>query len=342
MVTQSDEFFSVDDENDSTNLKRKRTDLSPLDVLHRLCVSTSREEFSPPSNSSTTPFKRHHRSCPICQRSIHRQGRTSFQCDFCPLIYHLDCLKCSKPSSNELWTCPNHHSTLIDRISRKTSCERVQIRQHSTKLDEPIRIRQDFPRPNSTIEISQIPSFIENSYSNRRCVEQILDEILQDVSNEKFYSFETLPNEINRKSSSTFFIDLRQFRSSHAALIHLPSERVIYLRKRVVWFGSSPSIDIDLHRFSSLTSTNRCQAISERHACLIYDNKQNRFELLNYSEFGTIVDGLRYGFDENLLESTCFCRENQRNSSNTGANVDQGTRIQIGCHRFVFYRYIQR
>lgn len=38
----------------------------------------------------------------------------------------------------------------------------------------------------------------------------------------------------------------------------------------------------------------RCTGISTHHATLFYDEWTRHFELLNYSEFGTEVDGIRY------------------------------------------------
>ncbi|CAF2636996.1 unnamed protein product [Rotaria sp. Silwood2] len=149
-------------------------------------------------------------------------------------------------------------------------------------------------------------------------------------------------------------IDLSQFRLSHAALIHLHSQNVIYIRKHVIWFGSSPLNDICLKNFNH---SHTCQYISERHACLYYDRKNNLFELLNYSEYGTIVDDLRYGLNiiadnnnnnnnkqENEHLSKCYCltKSYYQSSWDGPAQIEQGTVIKIGCHEFLFYRHIVR
>ena len=144
--------------------------------------------------------------------------------------------------------------------------------------------------------------------------------------------------------------DLSQFRSSHAALIHLQSQHVIYIRKHVVWFGSSALNDICLTDFYH---SHSCQYTSERHACLYYDRKRNLFELLNYSEFGTVVNDLRYGFDldcnhdrkqENERLGTCSCltRSFDQPAWDGPASIEQGTVIDVGCHQFLFYRHIVR
>lgn len=141
-------------------------------------------------------------------------------------------------------------------------------------------------------------------------------------------------------------IDVVRFRSSHAALIHLDSREIIYINKQVVWFGSSTTNEVCLENFNS---TRKCSAIDERHACLYYDRKRNSFELLNYSENGTIVNGLRYGLqtndDDNFLcetEGRCSCLTDlfQQSTWDGAAQIERGTVFRIGCHSFLFYRYI--
>ncbi|CAF2835832.1 unnamed protein product [Rotaria sp. Silwood2] len=157
----------------------------------------------------------------------------------------------------------------------------------------------------------------------------------------------------------SLLIDLSQFRLSHAAIIHIRSKHIIYIRKQVIWFGSSLSNDICLKNFNDQQT---CQYVSERHACLFYDRKRNLFELLNYSEYGTIVNDLRYGLgnisdnesddddnnDEKIFENDklkkCFCLTSPSYHSawDGPAQIEQGTVVQIGCHEFLFYRHVVR
>ncbi len=142
--------------------------------------------------------------------------------------------------------------------------------------------------------------------------------------------------------SFSLLIDLSQFRLSHAALIHLRSKDVIYIRKHVIWFGSSPLNDICLENFNH---SHICPYITERHACLYYDQKRNLFELLNYSEYGTIVNDLRYGLDTiDDDDQKCFCLNKTlcHSAWDGPAQIEQGTVIKIGCHEFLFYRHIVR
>jgi pSer/pThr/pTyr-binding forkhead associated (FHA) protein len=165
---------------------------------------------------------------------------------------------------------------------------------------------------------------------------------------------------ISFADSLSLLIDLSQFRLSHAALIHKRSSHVIYIRKQVIWLGSSKSNDICLKDFNHQQT---CQYITERHACLYYDRKRNLFELLNYSEYGTIVNGLRYGLGnlsddesdddddeneetinekENLQKCFCLTKPSYHSAWDGPAQIEQGTVVQIGCHEFVFYRHVVR
>lgn len=133
---------------------------------------------------------------------------------------------------------------------------------------------------------------------------------------------------------------------------------MIYIRKHVVWFGASRSADICLKDFNR---EQTCQYVTDKHACLYYDRKRNVFELLNYSEFGTVVNGLRYGLgslsddeseddehetktSENEKLQKCFCLSTPAYHSawDGPAQLEQGTVVQIGCHEFLFYRHVVR
>jgi hypothetical protein len=68
--------------------------------------------------------------------------------------------------------------------------------------------------------------------------------------------------------------------------------------------------------------------------------------LLNYSEYGTIVNDIRYGIsddddDENIDLQKCFCCT-KVSTWDGPAQIEQGTVIKIGCHEFLFYRHIVR
>lgn len=67
--------------------------------------------------------------------------------------------------------------------------------------------------------------------------------------------------------------------------------RSIYMRYRSVSIGSGQGNDVQLSKYGS------CRFVSDKHATIFYDEITKMFELLNYSEFGTMVNGQLYTCD---------------------------------------------
>lgn len=62
-----------------------------------------------------------------------------------------------------------------------------------------------------------------------------------------------------------------------------------HLNYRSFNVGTSSTMDLILE--------NKCDYLSDKHACIYYDEQTNHYELLNYSENGTVVDNCLYGFN---------------------------------------------
>lgn len=67
--------------------------------------------------------------------------------------------------------------------------------------------------------------------------------------------------------------------------------RSVFMRYRSLSVGSGQGNDLPLTQFGS------CQCISDKHATIFYDEVTKMFELLNYSEFGTTVNGQLFSCD---------------------------------------------
>ncbi|CAG7636407.1 unnamed protein product [Allacma fusca] len=127
------------------------------------------------------------------------------------------------------------------------------------------------------------------------------------------------------------------------------------------------------HVALDLTEYVPCPSVTEEHCCIYYDYVGSRWELINYSPNGTVVNKVLYGCepitknsknisfmdnfhgvkpvprvaepnhvikDENLeLSSGCHCRLNQRlqprESLEMSAYLEIGSRIQVGCIRIM-------
>ncbi len=146
----------------------------------------------------------------------------------------------------------------------------------------------------------------------------------------------------------------------------------IYMTRRSISIGNDPKMDVCLKRLIQNTSFN-CDQVSKKHASIYYDNLTDTYELLNYSENGTLVDNCLYGFDleqksecesffsskiikfdsviaENKTNHTtspffkkkipCNCRFTAKPSSfrqwEGPAHLKHGSLVQIGCLSFLF------
>lgn len=83
----------------------------------------------------------------------------------------------------------------------------------------------------------------------------------------------------------------------------LPSPHHIPYRSLTI--GSASNMDICLSRMELRNKSadqirvdkKYCKFISDKHACIYYDDQTNNYELINFSEHGTIVDNCYYGID---------------------------------------------
>lgn len=67
--------------------------------------------------------------------------------------------------------------------------------------------------------------------------------------------------------------------------------RSVYMRYRSLSIGTGQGNDLQLSKFGS------CRFVSDKHATIFYDEVTKMFELLNYSEFGTTVNGQLFTCD---------------------------------------------
>jgi hypothetical protein len=116
----------------------------------------------------------------------------------------------------------------------------------------------------------------------------------------------------------------------------------------------------------------KCEYISEKHACIYYDESTNTYELLNYSQHGSYVNDNYFGFDvlynENNFDEVpnneidlidehsddnnneaknpfqrknCLCKKNHGQNDyhrqfEGAASLCHGTKLRFGCFEFLF------
>ena len=81
-----------------------------------------------------------------------------------------------------------------------------------------------------------------------------------------------------------------------------------------------------------------CNALSVRHCCILFDKVTGMHELLNYSEYGTLVNSLLYGCSSSPHSTTrCACSPSvPLNGWEGPCQLSEGAQVQVGCQSFTF------
>ena len=139
---------------------------------------------------------------------------------------------------------------------------------------------------------------------NRHCSEAVKPRAL----------LQYIPHNTLLNSGTDNTVQITEMLSSNAASYEsfkhkLPQAN--YIRYRSLNIGTSSDMDICL-------DNSFCQFVSDKHACIFYDEQTNHYELLNYSEYGTVVDNCLYGFNLDPLADF----EEDYNSDNHSEETD--------------------
>lgn len=124
------------------------------------------------------------------------------------------------------------------------------------------------------------------------------------------------------------------------------------MRYRTLDIGLGGNNTLDLSSYS-----RKCDFVSKRHATIFFDQNARIFELINYSEHGTVVDNVIYTLEERDLPSNarlpkkmsnspqnggCQCSQSPARLKGSGqgcevsAIVQHGSYLRFGCLQFVF------
>ena len=141
----------------------------PLAVLANAALATNAEQFGIPyslSNDNTSlPFDHKHSAqikprdrCNFCATGI--INGTLIKCDFCPLSYHLDCLRppLTVPPKDK-WMCPAHIEHYVDTHLLT-----------SPSLTERMRLWRKFARQNVDEETVKLAFFTKNLEYRKNCL----------------------------------------------------------------------------------------------------------------------------------------------------------------------------
>ena len=126
---------------------------------------------------------------------------------------------------------------------------------------------------------------------------------------------------------------------------------------RTFKIGQGSTMDLDL------TSYGGCQYVSDFHASIFFDQYSRIFELINYSEHGSVIDNVIFSGDVTMHpmnnkcdpklkkmarnafkldeNQSCFCTKspaeiNYERGCECSAVLHHGSYVRFGCLQFVF------
>ena len=142
---------------------------------------------------------------------------------------------------------------------------------------------------------------------------------------------------------------------ARASLTPLHSRRQpAYMQYRSLSIGTGHGVGLDLDKYG------HCNFLSTKHATMFYDELSGQYELINYSQYGTVVDECLYSLDtrgvsdrypEQKVKSPvevmarhvggrtvggCYCDGEGVSGCEGSALLHHGSLVQFGCLQFVF------
>jgi len=263
--------------------------------------------------------------CHLC--GISSRKAQLIMCDFCPLLYHADCLNppLKYPPSTK-WMCPVHPESMLlqnrdlfqsqrkaiaDLFSEKLNpsviiTELLKKRQRSTNLR---KSNTSMLLNNSSIEVANVESLpkkksivppgIKKAYKTRRFIET---SSASEKEAELFLS--CIPNfgrkRVAEEQKKVALISDEAPRTPEE--VELPEKYSCLLMPIGVdalpFFVTEPISKIGTSPDNQIVLTaKKCETISPHHAVL-YEDISGNWELLNYSIHGMTVNGVEYGLEE--------------------------------------------
>lgn len=80
------------------------------------------------------------------------------QCDYCPCVYHLDCLEpplCAPPPRFERWMCPNHVEHVLDALLLRATDPKHAADAHAlSRLSDRLRLWETYASASCVLHLN--------------------------------------------------------------------------------------------------------------------------------------------------------------------------------------------
>lgn len=204
--------------------------------------------------------------------------------------------------------CPNHAESYIDDnlLKSNSAVERVKLwNKFSAPIDHEI-VKNDFlskvkaekettPAVKESKTI-QVPPIVKYHYENPPPLLPSLRSLLRAEQHMDYEENQNSPPQL--PSSNISNENLVRARAVLTPLNYLIDKDTwfddtstndsIFMRYRSFTIGSGSNSNLNLSQFG------KCRNISPKHATIFYDDATGLFELINYSQYGSQVDGMIY------------------------------------------------
>jgi len=269
------------------------------------------------------------RLCHACDTSS--RTHQLIACDFCPLYFHQDCL--DPPLTNPptaKWMCPAHPEKFFIANRELFQSQRKLVSDlFSSEVDPQYVItkllhknqRSDRLRASNSL-LSKTSVSLANHFSFGRKKRSIVPQGVKDA-----YKKHAQKDRLNHDEEAKLFIEslqnLRKYcgtSSTEKTKIDSSSMLENDVSSEIKEKKESPNmqnfkavlcpvgidaapilinedlVKIGKSEMCEVTLNSNCLAMSDTHAVLLHDGNR-RWEILNYSQFGLEVDGIRYGLE---------------------------------------------
>jgi len=261
---------------------------------------------------------------------------------------------------NEMSEFPRESSlTESEESSTNASDLKERLGEINVKVEGDMGIINNGNSPASTLSSYSLSPRHTNDLSSHSSLATQLAEYLAQHSTHNVSSLDPVVVQyLAHRQLQTILPSVPRVSSSmvqaRASLTPLHSRREPALMQyRVLSVGVGRGVGVDLDKYG------HCNYLSEKHATIFYDELSSQYELINYSQHGTVVDEALYSLDckvvgerypEKKYKSPvtvmarqtgqsvggCYCEEEGRSGCEGSALLHHGSLVQFGCLQFVF------
>lgn len=228
---------------------------------------------------------------------------------------------CSNDKTTDNENLENHNDTV-----EKMDIDIVTIKDKPCEDTVNSRKSEKDMKKDETRRREQVGCMIKEGIQllERPVLEALAQQRLEQILNPLGEDYEPL----NKKSEA---------RAALFPLSRKPGPPALMIR-RTLTIGTGANCDVALSRYGN------CECISSKHAVIFFDDTTKRYELLNYSEYGTTVDNVFYSCDctslttkkgndndEDLLPENWKPYGTLNNTTNNSSRLSISKRVSCKC-----------